>query len=120
MAAKGSRAIVFLQFEAPEPQVKRFVMRCRYWLCYALQFMSGARRQSFVVFAAFTIFERFGFEVHEVTALFLVNFLASMGAAPLMGQAVARWGERRALIFELCGWSACSSPTAASTRWAGV
>src|SRR6056297_1308811 len=33
------------QFEAPNPQVKRMVLRRRYWLYYALQFMSGARRQ---------------------------------------------------------------------------
>ena len=90
-------------FEAPHPQLKTFVLRRRYWLYYALQFMSGARRQIFVVFAAFMMVERFGFEVHEVTALFLINFVANMVFAPLMGQAVARWGERRALIFEYTG-----------------
>ncbi|MGC9419469.1 MAG: MFS transporter [Rhodovulum sp.] len=91
------------QFEAPNPQVKRLVLRRRYWLYYLLQFMSGARRQIFVVFAAFMMVERFGFEVHEVTALFLINFLANMAFAPLMGRAVAKWGERRALAFEYVG-----------------
>ncbi|MBM9596407.1 MFS transporter [Roseitranquillus sediminis] len=95
--------IAFPQFEAPNPQVKRMVLRRRYWLYYALQFMSGARRQIFVVFAAFMMVERFGFEVHEVTALFLVNFLANMLFAPLMGRAVGRWGERAALTFEYVG-----------------
>ena len=79
------------------------MLRRRYWLYYALQFMSGARRQIFVVFAAFMMVERFGFEVHEVTALFLVNFLANMVFAPLMGRAVGRWGERAALSFEYVG-----------------
>ena len=96
-------ALVFPQFEAPNPQVKRLILRRRYWLYYALQFMSGARRQIFTVFAAFMMVERFGFEVHEITALFLVNFLVSMGFAPLMGQAVALWGERRVLVFEYAG-----------------
>ncbi len=91
------------QFEAPYPQVKRMILRRRYWLYYALQFMSGARRQIFIVFAAFMMVERFGFEVHQVTALFLINFLANMIFAPLMGRAVALWGERRALIFEYAG-----------------
>ncbi len=94
---------VFPQFEAPDPQVKRLVLRRRYWLYYALQFMSGARRQIFVVFAAFMMVERFGFEVHEVTALLLLNFVANMLLAPLMGRAVGAWGERRALIFEYSG-----------------
>lgn len=91
------------QFESPDPQNKSFILRRRYWLYYALQFMAGARRQIFVVFAAFMMVEHFGFEVHEVTALMLINFIANMFFAPLMGKAVARWGERRALIFEYVG-----------------
>ena len=91
------------QFEAPHPQLKTFILRRRYWLYYALQFMSGARRQIFIVFAAFMMVERFGFEVHELTALFLINYLANMLLAPLMGRAVAKWGERKALAFEYVG-----------------
>ena len=87
-------SLAFPQFEAPHPQIKRMVLRRRYWLYYALQFMSGARRQIFVVFAAFMMVERFGFEVHEITALFLINFLANMLVAPLMGR--ARGALRRA------------------------
>ncbi|MEM9709998.1 MAG: MFS transporter [Pseudomonadota bacterium] len=95
--------LVFPQFDAPNAQRKSIVLRRRYWLYYALQFMSGARRQIFVVFAAFMMVERFGFEVHEVTALFLVNYIANMLFAPLMGKAVARFGERNALAFEYVG-----------------
>ena len=91
------------QFESPDPQNKRMVLRKRYWLYYALQFMSGARRQVFIVFAAFMMVERFGFEVHEVTALFLINFMANMLFAPMMGKLVARFGERNALVFEYTG-----------------
>ncbi|WP_294622125.1 MFS transporter [uncultured Roseovarius sp.] len=110
MLAGGFTALVALfclfaypQFEAPNPQVKRMVLRRRYWLYYALQFMAGARRQIFVVFAGFMMVEKFGFEVHEVTALFLINLVANMVCAPLMGQAVYRYGERRTLIFEYAG-----------------
>ena len=91
------------QFESPHPQLKTFVLRKRYWLYYALQAMAGARRQIFTVFAAFMMVERFGFEVHEVTALLLINYVANMIFAPLMGKAVGLWGERRALIFEYAG-----------------
>jgi hypothetical protein len=110
MMAGGFTALVALfclaaypQFEAPNPQVKRMVLRRRYWLYYALQFMAGARRQIFVVFAGFMMVEKFGFEVHEVTGLFLINLVANMVCAPLMGQAVYRYGERRTLIFEYAG-----------------
>lgn len=93
----------FPQFETPNPQRRQIVLRKRYWLYYALQFLAGARRQIFVVFAGFMMVERFGFEVHEVTALFLINLVANMIFAPLMGRAVHRFGERNALIFEYAG-----------------
>jgi len=93
----------FPQFEAPHVQHKRIVLRRRYWLYYMLQFMSGARRQIFVVFAGFMMVEKFGFEVHEVTALYLINLVANMIFAPLMGRIVTVFGERRALIFEYGG-----------------
>ncbi|MGC1428229.1 MAG: MFS transporter, partial [Albidovulum sp.] len=96
-------ALAYPQFDAPDPQLKHFVLRRRYWLYYVMQFMAGARRQIFVVFAAFMMVERFGFEVHEVTALFLINYLVNMIFAPLMGRAVGWFGERNALIFEYCG-----------------
>jgi hypothetical protein len=110
MLAGGITAVVALvallaypQFEAPNPQIKKMVLRRRYWLYYALQFMSGARRQIFVVFAGFMMVEKFGFRVHEVTALFTINLVVNMIAAPLLGRAVARWGERKALCVEYAG-----------------
>ncbi|SPH24593.1 hypothetical protein DEA8626_03644 [Defluviimonas aquaemixtae] len=96
-------ALAYPQFDAPDPQLKKFILRRRYWLYYVMQFMAGARRQIFVVFAAFMMVERFGFQVHQVTALFLINYLVNMIAAPLMGHAVGRFGERNALIFEYTG-----------------
>lgn len=91
------------QFEAPEPQIKQMVLRRRYWLYYALQFMSGARRQIFVVFAGFMMVERFGFEVHHVTTLFMVTLVVNIVAAPLIGRAVHVFGERRVLGVEYAG-----------------
>ncbi len=91
------------QFESPHPQTKKMVLRRRYWLYYALQFMSGARRQVFVVFAAFMMVEHFGFEVHEVTALFLINYLANMFVAPVIGRWIGLYGERNMLIIEYVG-----------------
>ncbi|MBC6437095.1 MAG: MFS transporter [Rhodobacteraceae bacterium] len=95
--------IFYPQFESPDPQTKKMVLRKCYWLYYALQFMSGARRQIFVVFAGFMMVERYGYEVHQITVLFMVTLLISMVAAPLLGRAVAFFGERVALIFEYAG-----------------
>ncbi|WP_272004149.1 MFS transporter [Roseovarius sp. ZX-A-9] len=95
--------IAYPQFEAPNPQLKKMILRRRYWLYYCLQFMAGARRQIFVVFAGFMMVEKFGFDVHEITALYLINLVANMVFAPFMGAAVARFGERRTLMFEYVG-----------------
>ncbi|WP_296420129.1 MFS transporter [Pseudooctadecabacter sp.] len=95
--------LAYPQFEGPTPQRTQFVLRRRYWLYYALQFMSGARRQIFIVFAGFMMVEKFGFAVHEVTGLFLITLLANIVTAPLVGKAVARFGERNALVFEYVG-----------------
>ncbi|HEX9859477.1 MAG TPA: MFS transporter [Paracoccaceae bacterium] len=95
--------LFYPQFEAPHPQNKRMVLRRRYWLYYALQFMAGARRQIFVVFAAFMMVEQFGFKVHEVTALLLINFVANMLIAPFLGRFIARFGEQKSLLIEYFG-----------------
>jgi hypothetical protein len=93
----------FPQFESPHPQVRKLLLRKRYWLYYALQFMAGARRQIFVVFAAFMMVEKFGFDVHEVTSLFMINFLINIFIAPLMGRLVGARGERFVLLLEYAG-----------------
>ncbi|TNJ42043.1 MFS transporter [Phaeobacter sp. B1627] len=110
MLAGGFTAVVGVfcllaipQFDGPTPQNKKMVLRKRYWLFYALQFMSGARRQIFVVFAGFMMVEKFGFEVHHLTSLYLINLLINMVVAPLLGRLVARFGERRTLICEYVG-----------------
>ena len=95
--------LAYPQFEAPHPQRKTMVLRQRYWLYYALQFMSGARRQIFMVFAGFMMVEKFGFQVHEVAGLYLINLVINMLVAPFLGKLVARFGERNALVFEYAG-----------------
>ena len=91
------------QYEAPHPQVKKLILRKRYWLYYVLNFFAGARRQIFVVFAGFMMVEKFGWDVHEITALYLINLVANMILAPLFGRLVQAWGERFALMFEYAG-----------------
>ena len=98
-------AMIAMLPEPPEgvPQRREIVLRKRYWLYYALTFMSGARRQIFTVFAGFLMVERFGYEVYEVAALFGVNCLFNMAFAPRIGALIGRVGERRALTIEYVG-----------------
>ncbi len=84
-------------------QHKRMILRRRYWLYYALTFMSGARRQIFVVFAGFLMVEKFGFDVSAMALLFLANAALNIWLAPRIGRLIGRIGERTALIFEYAG-----------------
>ena len=110
MVAGGTTVLItlyclfmFPRFTAPHPQLKKMVLRRRYWLYYSLQFMAGARRQIFFVFAGFMMVEHFGFEVYQVTALYLINLVMNIIVAPLFGRAVGYFGERNTLLFEYLG-----------------
>ena len=96
-------SVAYPQFRTPHPQVRHLVLRKRYWLYYALVLFAGARRQIFVIFAAFMMVERFGFRLHEVTALFLVTYAVNIVFAPMVGRFIGRFGERTALVVEYTG-----------------
>jgi len=95
--------INFPSFPQKVYQNKSLILRKRYWLFYALQFMGGARRQIFVVFAGFLMVEKFGFSVGEISILFLINATFNIFLAPKIGKLIGFVGERKALIFEYIG-----------------
>ena len=93
----------FPRFTHAVPQHKHLLLRRNYWLYYALVFMSGARRQIFMVFAGFLMVEKFGYSASDIALLFLINHVINTWAAPRIGKLVHHWGERRALTFEYLG-----------------
>jgi hypothetical protein len=93
----------FPHFPAKTTQHKTLILRKRYWLYYVLTFLSGARRQIFVVFAAFLMVEKFGYSASQVTLLFLVNYVFNWFFAERIGRLISRVGERMALTFEYIG-----------------
>lgn len=95
--------LAFPHFPSSTPQHGHIVLRKRYWLYYALTFFSGARRQIFMVFAAFLMVEKFGFSASQVTLLFLVNYAFNWLFAERIGVAIRGIGERNALTIEYTG-----------------
>ncbi|WP_282175586.1 MFS transporter [Vibrio nereis] len=93
----------FPQFKSEVPQNKKLVLRKRYWLYYALTFMSGARRQIFTVFAGFLMVEKFGYSAADITMLFLINYSFNFLFAKKIGRFIGKVGERKALMFEYTG-----------------
>jgi hypothetical protein len=93
----------FPRFRAEHKQTQSLILKKRYWLFYALQFFSGARRQIFMVFAAFLMVEKFGYSAAQVTTLFLANYAFNWLFAERIGGLIGRIGERKALTIEYVG-----------------
>lgn len=94
---------VFPQFEGRSRQHKKIVLKRRYWLYYTFVFFGGARRQIFVVFAAFMMVEKFGYSLSDFALLLIINHAVNTLFAPFMGRMTARFGERAVLSFEYIG-----------------
>lgn len=93
----------FPEFRGKTPQHKKVILRKRYWLYYSLTFFSGARRQIFMVFAAFLMVEKFGYSASQVTLLFLINYTFNWLFAEKIGVVIRRIGERNSLSIEYTG-----------------
>jgi len=93
----------FPHFRGEAEQHKHMVLRKCYWLYYLLTFLSGARRQIFVVFAGFLMVEKFDFSAAEISILFLINGVLTLFLAPKIGRLVKFWGEKRSLTLEYSG-----------------
>jgi hypothetical protein len=81
-------------------QHTKMIFRTKYWLYYLLTFLAGSRRQIFVAFSVFLMVKRFGFDVQEVTILFMLNNLVNYFLSPAIGWAIVRFDERRVLSLE--------------------
>ena len=95
--------VSFPIFEPKNTQHKNIILRKKYSLYYILIFLSGARRQIFVVFAAFLMVEKFKYSASQVSLLFLINYLFNWIFAERIGRMIHMFGEKRSLTFEYVG-----------------
>jgi len=76
------------------------VIRKKYWLYYVVNFLSGARRQIFVVFAVFMLVEQYKFTITQISLLFVFNNIVTYFVAPLVAKGINKFGERKVLSLE--------------------
>lgn len=105
-------------------QHSKMIFRKKYWLYYLLTFLAGSRRQIFVAFSVFLMVKKFGFDVQEVTILFMVNNLVNYFLSPAIGWAIVRFDERKVLsveyfssIFILLGYAFADSKWLVATLY---
>ncbi|QKF81531.1 MFS transporter [Halarcobacter ebronensis] len=95
--------IFFEHFKDDVVQEKKIRVKKEYWLFYLLTLLAGARRQIFVVFAAFLLVEKFGVDIHNMVMLMFANAILNMYFAPAIGRFISKFGERITLRFEYFG-----------------
>lgn len=120
VAALGTWALFQDPTDARAPrQRRRMILRKRYWLFYALSFLGGARRQILMAFAAFLLVKKFGFDVGQIAALFVLNNTVNAVLNSQIGRFINRFGERTVLQPSIpWSWrSSWSTPSATRPGW---
>ena len=98
----GGVAIFFADKTKP-PVQKGFVLKRRYSLYYALNFLQGLRKQVFITFAIYALVKIHGMPIETTLKLVFVNQLLLTLTASWMGRLVDRYGERVMLSASYIG-----------------
>jgi hypothetical protein len=78
----------------------KLVLRRKYWLYYTLNFLSGARRQIFIVFAVFLLVEKYRLGVSTIAGIYVLNYALTFLTNRYISQAINVYGERVVLSLE--------------------
>jgi hypothetical protein len=82
------------------PLQNKLVLRQKYWLYYTLNFLSGARRQIFIVFAVFLLVEKYRLSVGVIAGIYVLNYLLTYLTNRYISKAINVYGERVVLSLE--------------------
>lgn len=85
--------------EIPHQQ-RKVVLKKKYWLYYVLNFLSGARRQIFTVFAIFLLVDHYHLKLNIVAGIYVLNYTLTYLLNPQISKAINRYGERVVLSLE--------------------
>ena len=100
LAAVG--AAVYFTMNVPElhqPRA-RLVIRRRYGLYYALEFLFGARKQIFITFGPWVLIQVYGEPASGIARLLMIASIVGIAFKPLAGMAIDRFGERNVMIAD--------------------
>ncbi len=82
------------------PRQNRLVLRRKYILYYILNFLSGARRQIFTVFAIFLLVEKYRLGVSTIAGIYVINYALTYLTNRYISRAINVYGERVVLSLE--------------------
>lgn len=95
-------AVVFAGMRLPQAHLKRprFVWNRKYWLCYVLTLLFGARKQIFITFGPWVLVRVFGQPAYVIAQLWMAAALLGVFVQPALGRIIDRFGERQVLLAD--------------------
>lgn len=121
-------AVFFFFMDMPSLHQKRvpWVVKRKFRLYYALEFLFGARKQVFLTFGPWVLIRVYGAHVSDIAWLLFIASLHGLWFRPVAGWAIDRFGERTILILDalvlslVCvgyGYAGAIMPTASGALW---
>ena len=89
-----------LQLGKSDPPSRRFVVRRRYGIFYAISAFFGIRKQIFLVFGSWLLVSLHGVPVATIAMLYFVASLLGVVLRPLLGDVIDWLGERTVLAAD--------------------
>jgi predicted MFS family arabinose efflux permease len=83
-----------------EPPSRRWVVRKRYGVFYAISALFGIRKQIFMVFGSWVLVALHGVPVATIALLYLIASTAGVVLRPLLGEVIDWFGERTVLAVD--------------------
>lgn len=96
---------VYMLFQHPVQEDKnhkkaKLSLQKKYWLFYLLNFLSGARRQIFTVFAIFLLVDKYQLSISVIAGIYVLNYILNYFTNPFISKAINKYGERVVLSLE--------------------
>lgn len=97
-ALSGAAACLAIprQIKTPGP---RLVLRRKYGIFYALNFLEGWRKQIFIAFVGYLLVKQYHTHLTTMLVLWIIGQGVGYVLAPRVGKLIDRVGERKSLIF---------------------
>jgi predicted MFS family arabinose efflux permease len=90
-----------------ETEQPRLLLRRRYWLYYVLILFEGTRTQVFGSFGTLILVQHYGMTVGTIGLVLLGSSIVNLIGAPIMGNLLDRYGERRSLSWGYVALALC-------------
>jgi len=103
IAVVGGIALLFATPTPTTVKPRRMVLKSRYAVYYALNFLQGCRKQMFITFAIFALVKVHGMPVKTTMTLVLINQTLIFFSGPTAGRLIDRLGERFMLSVSYIG-----------------